>query len=368
MAANNQTLSLTITGLQILNKIENDKIYQIIRNKCIRIILQDVFILRFKKNTHPMRKLIPFLFLFTSIIYACGPNETKTEDNNTISADTAKISVAEWSLHKNLQSGAINHLDFARIAADSFQIYHIEYVSQFFQDKASDTSYLNQMIDSCKKYKVKNIMIMVDGEGNLGDTIAEKSKQAVENHKKWVDAAAYLGCFSIRVNANGWGDLSKIKEAVVASLIELSDYAQKQNINILVENHGMLMPDNTWSMYAPSTNGAWLADVLKKVNKKNCFALPDFGNFDKYDKYQGMKDLMSFAYGISAKAFNFDENGEVVETDYEKIFTIANQFDFNGFIGIEYEGPDDNNLTEYQGVRKTKAIIQKHFNKGKARS
>ncbi len=271
-----------------------------------------------------------------------------------------KISVAEWSLHRALKSSAIDHLDFPRIVRDSFNLHHIEYVSQFFQDKAEDFDYLDQMKDSCQLHGVTNLLIMVDAEGELGDTSEVERRKAVDNHKKWVKAAAYLGCKAIRVNGNGLGDLNAVQDALVQSLNELSAFAKADDITIVLENHGMMIPGRGWSLSAPSTNGRWLAEVLQRVNLPNCRALPDFGNFDTYDRYQGLKDLMPYAYGVSAKGVAFDEKGEDINTDFKQIFDIIHAYEFDGYIGIEFEDPN-NALSEYEGVRKTRDLIRRYY-------
>jgi len=272
-----------------------------------------------------------------------------------------KISVAEWSLHNGILSKEIDHLDFARIAVDSFQLNHIEYVSQFFQDKVNDLDYLQQMKDSCTKYNVENLLIMVDDEGHLGDDFELKRVQAVRRHFKWIEAANFLGCKAIRVNANGFGSETDIANALVKSLKELSKFAQKYKINVLIENHGMMMPDNTWNEDVPSADGKWMASVLAEVNMPNCGALPDFGNFYKSNPYQSVEVLMPYAKGISAKTNNFTDNGEDTKIDFKTMFQIISESKFNGFIGVEYEGKASNGLTEYEGVRKTIDLIKKYY-------
>src|SRR5215210_6219900 len=114
-----------------------------------------------------------------------------------------EISLAEWSFHKALFANKMTNLDFPVISKQQFDISAVEYVNQFFKDKAKDTSYLNELLKRCNDNGVKNHLIMCDGEGNLGDSDDAKRKQAVENHYKWVDAAKHLGCLTIRVNAFG---------------------------------------------------------------------------------------------------------------------------------------------------------------------
>ena len=93
------------------------------------------------------------------------------------------ISLAEWSLHKALFAKKSRTLDFPGIARKQFDIGIVEYVNQFFKDKAKDTAYLNDLLTRCKDNGISNHLIMIDGEGGLGDLDAAKRQQAVDNHK-----------------------------------------------------------------------------------------------------------------------------------------------------------------------------------------
>lgn len=256
-----------------------------------------------------------------------------------------EISLAEWSLHRTLRKGDLKNIDFPEFAAKKFGIYGVEYVNQFFKDKAQDMTYLKDLKDRAKSNGVKNVLIMIDGEGELGADDETKRKQAVENHYKWIDAANFLGCTSIRVNAAGKGSKEEVKKRVVESLSTLADYGKKAKINVVVENHGGI-----------SSHGDWLADVLKSVGKKNCGSLPDFGNFYEYDRYQGVIDLMPFAKGVSAKSHDFDENGNEKGIDYAKMMDIVKKAGYKGYVGIEYEG---STLSEVDGIIATKALLER---------
>lgn len=256
-----------------------------------------------------------------------------------------EISLAEWSLHKTLFAGDLKNIDFPEFAAKKFGIYGVEYVNQFFKDKAKDMTYLKDLNNRAKDNGVKNVLIMVDGEGSLGDDNNTKRVQAVENHYKWVDAAAFLGCKSIRVNAAGKGSREEVASRVVESLSTLADYGKKSKINVIVENHGGI-----------SSHGDWLAGVLKAVDKKNCGSLPDFGNFYEYDRYQGVQDLMPYAKGVSAKSHDFDANGNETKIDYHRMMKIVKDAGFKGYVGIEYEGK---NLSEVEGIIATKKLLDR---------
>lgn len=256
------------------------------------------------------------------------------------------ISLAQWSLHRTLRKGDLDNFDFAAFTKKEFGISAVEYVNQFFKDKAQDVAYLKEMKKRAKDNGVKSVLIMIDGEGQLGDENEANRLKAVDNHYKWVDAAKYLGCHAIRVNASGKGEPEEVKKRVIESMVTLSEFAKKSKISVCIENHGGI-----------SSHGDWLADLLRQVNLKNAGSLPDFGNFYEYDRYQGVTDLMPYAKGVSAKSHDFDENGDEKNIDYSKMMQIVKSAGYKGYIGIEYEG---SRLSEVEGVKATKALLEKY--------
>ena len=262
------------------------------------------------------------------------------------------ISLAEWSLHRALYSKEINHLDFISLARTKFEIDAVEYVNTFFFDKAKDKKYLNEMNIIAKDNGVKSLLIMCDNEGNLGDPNNEKRNKAVENHFKWADAAKFLGCHSIRVNARSDNNLSSSEQLNLAAdgLNKLVDYCSDIEINTIVENHGGL-----------SSNGKWLSELMKKVAHPNLGTLPDFGNFliendNWYDRYLGVEELMPYAKAVSAKSHEFNSNGDEVRTDYKRMMQIVLKSGYSGYVGIEYEGDKH---SEYEGIQLTKDLLNK---------
>lgn len=261
-----------------------------------------------------------------------------------------QISLAEWSLHRSIRAGKVNNLDFAKVSKEEFGIDAIEYVNQFFKDKAQDQAYLGELKKRAADHGVETLLIMIDGEGRLGDPDEKKRKQAVENHYKWVEAAKFLGCHSIRVNAGSGGTYEEQVQRAADGLRRLSEFGAKHGLNVIVENHGGL-----------SSNGEWLAKVIKTVGLSNCGTLPDFGNFrirgnEWYDRYQGVTELMPFAKAVSAKSHDFDEQGNETKTDYLKMMKIVLAAGYHGYVGIEYEG---GKLDEFAGVRATKALLER---------
>jgi len=272
----------------------------------------------------------------------------------SVAADAKKplytISLAEWSLHKALFSGKMKNMDFPAATKNDYGIDAVEYVNQFFKDKAKDTTYLTELKQRSADAGVENVLIMIDGEGQLGDPDEGKRKKAVENHYPWIEAAKFLGCHAIRVNAASKGSFEEQQKLAADGLRRVAEFGAGHNISVIVENHGGL-----------SSNGAWLVGVIKAVGLPNCGTLPDFGNFnvsktEKYDRYQGVTELMPFAKAVSAKSHDFDVAGNETQTDYKRMMKIVLDAGYHGRVGIEYEG---SKLPEPEGIMATKKLLER---------
>jgi sugar phosphate isomerase/epimerase len=295
-------------------------------------------------------------------------------------ADTSKelffkIALSQFSFASQFWTKQLDPLEFPAKAKE-LGITGLDYCSMFFADKAKDATFLNELKKRSADAGSYNLRIMIDGEGVLGDLNETARLKAVENHYKWIDAAAILGCPMIRVNVEGEGNASDVAKAAVDSLTKLIEYGRKQNIDVIVENHVGI-----------SCNGAWLAGVMKQVNSKHCGTLADFGNFcinrtkpetqdiagymktkclEEYDRYKGITELMPYAKGVHAKSHLFDANGNDIETDYNQMFKIIKQSGFKGWVSIEYEGgllkmygKDGKYLDDYAGTTATKKLVEK---------
>ncbi len=275
-----------------------------------------------------------------------------------------KLSLAQWSIHRALEAGTLLPENFAAIAKNDFGISAVEYVNSFYKAYATDEAFWKKMRSTADSLGVKSLLIMVDEEGDLGNPNAEQRKQAVENHFKWVNAAEILGCHSIRINAFGEGAKEEVQAAMVDALKQLCTYAQKHSINVLIENHGLY-----------SSDGKWIAEIMRQVNMENCGTLPDFGNWCTtakwgstqdgtcelvYDRYQGVSEMLPFARGVSAKSYRFNEQGEEEVIDYSNMLKLVKESDFSGYVGIEYEGML---LSEPEGIRATKKLLEATWQK-----
>ncbi|MBU6303560.1 MAG: TIM barrel protein [Verrucomicrobia bacterium] len=298
-----------------------------------------------------------------------------------------RISLAQWSLHRALQGGRLDPLDWPRYTKATFGIDALEHVNQFYAtgDRAKDRhglqpkpkDHFTELAKRISGEGMHSVLIMCDGVGNLGDPDPARRTDAVEGHYAWLDTALLLGCHSIRVNAGSNPKLMPEEQARLCAdgLRRLSEAAASRGLNVIVENHGGL-----------SSDGSWLASVMRLVGSERCGTLPDFGNFylarnrgnaeeyqkqkalfvgrhtsedEKgiaYDRYQGVEDLMPFAKGVSAKSHDFNDAGDELHTDFARMMRIVAASGYSGHVGIEYEGAV---LSEDEGILKTKALLER---------
>jgi len=280
-----------------------------------------------------------------------------------------KLSLAQWSLHKNIKYGDMDPYEFAQVAK-SFNFSGIEYVTALYDNvmKVRDGDMSKAITFWARKNKklaeindIKNVLIMIDEIEGLAEENKSRRLKAVDNHKMWIDAAGIMGCESVRLNLYGSSNADKWKDLSIKSLSELGSYAKNSGVNVIVENHGRISSD------IPK-----LMDVIYGVNMDNVGTLPDFGNFcmadegygsvfdgsceTVYDFYKGVEEMMPKAFAVSAKSNDFDENGDEKTIDYIRMMKIVKSFGYTGYVGVEYEG---NRLSEEEGIKATRDLLIK---------
>lgn len=298
-------------------------------------------------------------------LYACENLQTPRKALSKRSkAPFFKLSLAQWSLHRAIENQTLNPYDFAQKAKE-LGFEGIEYVNALYPDvmQANDKpsalkNFITQSNEAAKTHSVKNVLIMIDGEGDLAVSDKNERTLAIENHKRWIEAAAEMQCHAIRINLFGERNPNAWIAQASESMNALGEFAHTHNINVLVENHGYL-----------SSNAALVMQMLEKVQHPNCGTLPDFGNFclerdggarwdgdciQEYDRYLGVKELLPKAFAVSAKAHDFDDNGNEIHTDYTRMLQLVKDAGYSGYIGVEYEG---DRLSEIDGITATKNLL-----------
>ena len=306
-----------------------------------------------------MKSVNVLLLALVSMLFFTACQEQSSKKEEVMTTSKPKYSLAQWSFNRELFGGTMTTIDYIK-AAGEMDFEGVEYVSQFFQDKVEDFAFLDSLNVATKAAGVKSLLIMVDRAGNLGAAKMEEREQAIENHQKWVTAAKYFGCKSIRINAHGDGTSEEMKVACLDGIGRLAKWSQQEGMEIIIENHGGI-----------SNNGAWLAELVKELQAVGVGTLPDFNNWctertsgelwggecvKRYDRLQGIKELMPYAKSLSVKSFEFDENGNETTMDFAKLFEIIQASGYDGYMGIEYEG---DSLPSKEGIKKTRDLVEK---------
>ena len=308
-----------------------------------------------------MRFFISLIIL--ALIFSCQNPKKSTPDAKPF----FKMSLAQWSFNKSFRSGGVSPYEFARLASE-LGFEGLEYVNQLYPDvmdsedkSAAIAAFVEKNNALAAQYKLQNVLIMIDSEGDLASSDENTRSEAIANHKLWIDAANQMGCSAVRLNLFGESDPEKWVANSILSLTDLADYAADKNINVIVENHGRL-----------SSNIPVLVKVINGTGKSNCGTLPDFGNFciaeegygslfdgsckEFYDPYKGVSEMIVKAFGVSAKSYDFDEEGNETTLDYNRLIKIVKDAGYKGFVGVEYEG---SRLSEEEGIIATKTLLEK---------
>ena len=308
-----------------------------------------------------MRSFISLIIL--ALIFSCQNPKKSTPDAEPF----FKMSLAQWSFNKSFRSGGVSPYEFARLASE-LGFEGLEYVNQLYPDvmdsedkSAAIAAFVEKNNVLAAQYKLQNVLIMIDSEGDLASSDENTRSEAIANHKLWIDAANQMGCSAVRLNLFGESDPEKWVANSILSLTDLADYAADKNINVIVENHGRL-----------SSNVPVLMKVINGTGKSNCGSLPDFGNFciaeegygslfdgsckEFYDPYKGVSEMIVKAFGVSAKSYDFDEEGNETTLDYNRLIKIVKDAGYKGFVGVEYEG---SRLSEEEGIIATKTLLEK---------
>ncbi len=303
-------------------------------------------------------------------MYGCKQKKETEKEAEEVVAETDEVSpffelsLAQWSMHRMIRGGEDPYTFAER--AKGWGFAGLEYVSQLYSEELDAAGYSEEAManfvakcnEEAEKHGLKNVLIMIDGEGDLAADEEEERNEAIENHKKWIDAAAAMGCHAVRVNLSGSEDPDTWMNNSIDGLGRLAEYGAEKNIEVIVENHGGL-----------SSNASMLASVMRSINKENCGTLPDFGNFcirrndptdssagcaEEYDKYQGVTELMAHAKAVSAKSHVFDAEGNESNIDYVRMLQIVKDAGYSGYIGVEYEGSE---LSEEEGIIATRDLL-----------
>jgi len=304
----------------------------------------------------------------------------KDDSNADLGTDRSlKLSLSQWALHRaifgnskenyqewqrllhsdpdQLWQGPLHPLDFPGKAKE-LGFAAVEYVNSLIFGHARNQEFLRELKNRTDSEGVRNVLIMVDEEGFIGHPDAKERSIAIENHVKWMEASAFLGCHSLRVNAFSMGPAGEQKKLAAEGLYRLAEKADEFGLWLLVENHGGM-----------SSNADWLVETIELAGHERIGTVVDFDNFtfseefiwgdgEIYNRYIGVEKLMPYAKSVSAKTHAFDVQGYETTIDYTRMMKLVKDAGFEDYICVEYEG---NKMTEEEGILATKALIEKTY-------
>ena len=295
------------------------------------------------------------------------------------------IGLQMYSFAPLIMQGKFDLLGFPDLVKNTYGINGAEYWSIPFMGRENDRDFLNDIKRRSDDNGVDNLIILVDDIDiktmQSGPSLASSNKNdrdtAIDYHKKWIDVANEIGCHSIRINLRSEEENDqKILENSSESISRLIEFSKQDNISIVIENHGGITGD-----------ADWLVSLMENVDSKHLGTLPDFGTYNfcikrgnlnfqslsencenQYDKYLGVKKLMPYAKGVSAKSHEFDKDGEELSTNYSRMIKIISESNYKGYITIEYEGAmkgmfggEGTYLSPHEGILATKKLINKYL-------
>ncbi len=234
------------------------------------------------------------------------------------------ISLAQWALVDEVKSGKWKTLDFAKIARNDFGLNGIEFVNTLFE--VTTEGYLKKLRKNADDNGVTMVLIMVDDEGDGCGATKEERNQFAINHRKWIDAAAYLGCKSIRTNCRGPENADKAEALKWAaeSYNMLLEYAVPAKISVLIENHGGV-----------SNDADWMVSLMKEVDNLYFGTYPDWRRpADNFDNVDYLKKMLPFAGGMSYR-------NQPTEELTAKMIKLAKDSGYRGWYGIESSGREE---------------------------
>lgn len=246
------------------------------------------------------------------------------------------ISLAQWSLVDEIRAGQWKTLDFPRIAREDLGINGIEFVNTLFE--VPTMNYLNKLKKNAEDHGVAMVLIMVDDEGDGCSPTKEGRRQFEINHRKWVDAAHYLGCHAIRTNCRGPKNV--LKEDALKWAAEtynmLLEYAVPAKISVVVENHGGL-----------SNDPDWMVALMKEVNNLYFGTYPDWRQpGDDFDNYDYLLKTLPYAGGMSYR-------NQPTEELTAKMIKLSKDSGYRGWYGIESSGREE--------IKKGKELLKKYL-------
>ena len=259
-----------------------------------------------------------------------------------------KLSLSMWSVIETVKAGKMNLPQFIDFAA-SQNVKGIELLDYFWTDEKKEIPQAKKLVAD------KGLQIAVYSIGNdffQADVVARA--QQLEAVKQGVNVANELGVDLVRVFSGSYREGYNLEQGmgwVIDGLTESANYAQQHHVTLALENHGLI-----------AGRSDQVKDIISKVNSPALRANIDTGNFllVGQNPAEAAQVLAPLAALVHLKDFRVPDPGQIVHVyrgldgstftgavtgegmvDLPAIISILRDSGYNGWLSLEYEGPDD---------------------------
>ena len=216
----------------------------------------------------------------------------------------------------------------------------VEFHTRAFE--STDASYLRDVRMRCLK---RGLTISYIGVSNDFGRPQAELQGVVDEVKRWVDVAAFMGVPLVRIFA-AWVRNGESEEQVWARMMpcmhEVAVYGQEKGVVLGLHNHNHGCVTRT---------GKDIRRILEAVNNPYLSRILDTGQYvgspgasgaegkedPALDFYGSIAETAPLAVFVRAKIYRI-QSGEEAWLNYPRIFEILNEVDYNGFVSVVYEG------------------------------
>lgn len=240
-------------------------------------------------------------------------------------------------------------VEFAPLVKERYGVDAVELNSPFFE--STDAGYLRSVVAAADKAGVALLNIAVDEQGDLASEDAGARELGLASYGRWIDVAAAMGIKAIRCNSGGktLTDKAAGERQCIESFKQLAGRGAKAGVKILIENHWGISSD-------PEVVYRIVTEVRRAVGQEHMAALADYGNWPaEVDRYAALARVLPVAGAVHAKVLEVSDAGDHVAFDLAKCVALTRAAGYDGYLGIEYEGP----VPQMDGVAKAVKLMRK---------
>lgn len=233
---------------------------------------------------------------------------------------------------RNQQTALIDLKDFPAMVSERYKVRNVELLGQHL--RSIEPAYLEEIGAAVKGAGSRVVNIPTGVGASVYDPDSSKRAAAIDNAKKWIDAATALDCPSVRVHIQGAQGARPDAAVAAESLAAISRYGESNNVVVNLENDDLVSED-----------AFFLAKVIDQVNSPWLRALPDFCNSmlsgNEQFNYDAVAAMFRRAYNISHLKDSEVDRNKVFRIDLQRTFAIAKASGYKGYFSVEFEGQGD---------------------------